>query len=131
MALIDSSTDRTKNKHLAIMMRFESDFEVKDAFLGLLQLINATADGIFSALINFLAQNGIPYQENTVGFGSDGENTMFGCNNSVVTLLKAEIPELFTMKCICHSLSLAASAASKQLPDKIESLFSGITYSHQ
>lgn len=51
---------------------------------------------------------------------------MFESNNSVVTRLKEELPELFTMKCICHSLSLAVSAATKQLPNNVENLLSSI-----
>lgn len=124
--IIDSSTDRTRTKHLAMVMRFEKNFESKDVFLGLLELSDATANGIFNSVLNFMVENGIPYKDNLIGFAADGENTMFGSNNSVVTKLKAAIPELFTMKCICHSLSLATSAASKELPDAVESLLSNI-----
>nr|CAI5861430.1 unnamed protein product [Callosobruchus analis] len=43
---------------------------------------------------------------------------MMGAHNSLKTLLVNDIPDLYTMKCICHSLALCASYASEKLPDE-------------
>ena len=59
-----------------------------------------------------------------VGFASDGTSVMFAVNNSVATKFKKDIPNLFTMKCICHSLARAVSYAVQELPDEIEELLS-------
>ena len=47
---------------------------------------------------------------------------MFGQHHSVFTLLKAEIPHLFAMKCLCHSVHLCASHACERLPRSVEDL---------
>lgn len=61
-----------------------------------------------------------------VGFAADGASTMFGEKNSVAQKFKRDIPNLFTMKCICHSLALTVSYASKKLPDYLQTLFSDV-----
>lgn len=45
-----------------------------------------------------------------VGFAADWTNTMMGAKNSLqAALLKKDVPRLFIMKCVCHSLALCAS----------------------
>ena len=53
-------------------------------------------------------------------------SVMIGCNNSFMTYLKAEVSELVTMNCICHSSALIASKACEKLPSSCESLIRGI-----
>lgn len=57
-----------------------------------------------------------------IGFGADGANTMFGRHHSLSTILKEDIPHLFTMKCMGHSYPLCASYACLKLPRGIEDL---------
>lgn len=57
-----------------------------------------------------------------IGFAADGANVMMGVNNSLSTLLKQDIPNLFVMKCICHSFHLCASYDCKKLPRSVEDL---------
>ncbi len=45
---------------------------------------------------------------------------MFGCRQSVSTLLKQEIPHLLSVKCSCHSIHLVACYATRVLLDTIE-----------
>lgn len=47
---------------------------------------------------------------------------MMGANNSFQSLLKNDIPNLFVLKCTCHSLTLCASYASEKLPNYVEEL---------
>nr|CAI5832605.1 unnamed protein product [Callosobruchus analis] len=54
-----------------------------------------------------------------------------GAHNSLKTLLVNDIPDPYTMKCICHSLALFASYASEKLPDDAEKLVRSIySYMH-
>jgi hypothetical protein len=71
--------------------------------------------------VNALKSENIPL-ENLVGFGSDGCNTMFGSQNSVVSRLKAHFSGIIVQKCVCHSLHLCASEAYKVLPRQCEDL---------
>jgi len=81
------------------------------------------SQGLYKAIVDFFATHGIPYKDNLVGFGADGASTMFGKDNSVAARLKRDIPKLFMLKCVCHSLALAVSHASKVLPDSLLMLF--------
>ncbi|XP_031348207.1 uncharacterized protein LOC116174429 [Photinus pyralis] len=47
---------------------------------------------------------------------------MMGGNHSVMKLLKNDIPNLFVMKCICHSFHLCASKACEKIPRFVEDL---------
>ena len=63
------------------------------------------------------------------GYASDTTNVMFRQHNSVVTQLKELIPDLFVMKCLCHTAHLCASHACERLPQVVEDLVRDI-YSH-
>ncbi|XP_008178816.1 zinc finger protein 862-like [Acyrthosiphon pisum] len=114
--LIDESTDRSSIKHLAIVVRImdKNQFLVRDEFACLESISHATAKNIFDVIIKFFNTNEIPYKDNLIGFASDGANAMFGCRHSVKTLLEEEVPGIFLMKCVCHSMALCASYACYQ-----------------
>ena len=57
-----------------------------------------------------------------IGFASDGANAMMGAHNSLSSRLVTDIPNLFIMKCICHSFHLCASYACMSLPRAVEQL---------
>ena len=62
-----------------------------------------------------------------VGFAADGASTMFSDGpNCVSERLKKVIPNLYVMKCLCHSLALAVSYAAKVLPEDLHSLLHDI-----
>ena len=75
---------------------------------------------IFQCLINQL-QNAIPTC-NIIGFAADTCNVMMGEHNSVQQKMKTIIPNIFIMRCICHTAHLCASYASKKLPRTVEEL---------
>lgn len=82
---------------------------VKDRFLTLLPMADATATTIYTSIKNIFVIHDIPYKQNLIGLTSDGANVVVGTNHSVSKLLKDDIPNLFTLKCICHSFALCAS----------------------
>lgn len=58
-----------------------------------------------------------------MGIGTDNASVMVGINNGVFAKLKQEIPHLILVRCLCHSLQLAVSAAAKEfLPRNLEFL---------
>ncbi|CAG9782434.1 unnamed protein product [Diatraea saccharalis] len=80
------------------------------------------ANGIIAAIKTTLTKFSIPLQ-NLVGIGTDNASVMTGVNNGVHAKLKEELPNLVLVRCVCHSLQLAVSAATKQfLPRNLEFL---------
>ena len=121
--IIDESTDIASKKQLAIVVRFYCDREmrVKSRFFKLVEVTKGDADTLANSVFTQLEKNGIPC-ENMIGFASDTTNVMFGAHHSVVTLLKEKIPNLFVMRCLCHSAHLCASHACERLPRTVEDL---------
>lgn len=63
-----------------------------------------------------------------IGFASDETAIMMGIHHSVSTECKKIIPNLFVMKCICHSMDIAASNAAKKLHAYLEEVLLEIFY---
>jgi len=122
--MIDESTDKSSTKHLAVVSRMvqHSNFEVRDEFVKLIEVSNASAKGVYDAIVNFFNTHDIPYKHNLTGFASDGPNVMFGNRHSVKSLLEEDVPHLFVIKRLCHSLALCASYACQKLPSDVENL---------
>lgn len=120
--LIDESTDITVHKYLGIIIIYYSCTHKKiiSTFLDIPMLYECDADGIVAAIKASLTRFGIPLQ-NLMGIGTDNAAVMTGVNNGVHAKFKRELPSLVLVRCICHSLQLAVSAATKQfLPRNLE-----------
>ncbi len=120
--IVDESTDKGCVKHLCMVVRLIIENEVKDCFLSLIPLKDATADSLYNHVVEFFRKHNIPYKENLIGFAADGANVMLGAHHSLSSLLKKDIPNLYIMKCICHSFALCASYACLKLPRSLEDL---------
>ena len=94
----------------------------------LVEVTAADADHITAAVLGSFERACIP-TNNIIGFAADTTNVMFGSHHSVATLLKATVPNLFTMKCLCHSAHLCASHACEKLPRTVEDMVRD-TYSY-
>lgn len=57
-----------------------------------------------------------------MGFAADGANVIMGGNQSVAKYFNDEIPDIFILKCSCHSFALCASYACKKIPESVETL---------
>ena len=103
--IVDESTDITATKSLDIVVRYNENFTIREEFLGLVPVSDASAVNLYNVITQFFNDNDIPYKTNLIGFAADGANNVTGKNNYVMTILKKDVPTLFTMKCICHSLA--------------------------
>jgi hAT family C-terminal dimerisation region len=103
---------------MAVVLSFW-DGKLNSEMLKMKRVKDATAEGLFTALIAELAKSKIP-ESRMVGFSADTCNTMFGERNSVSQKLRAQIPHLLTVKCSCHSCHLCSSKAFAMLPALIE-----------
>lgn len=88
-------------------------------YLGLVELLDADANGIVDAIIDFLQANALDIV-NMVDIATDGASVMVGRQHSVYTLLKQRQPNLQLIRCVCHSLDIVAQKAMQQLPSNVE-----------
>ena len=120
--IVDESTDKGRTKHPCVIACTMMNTIVSDAFYDLVPVENANAQSLYEIVVKCLADEGIPYKNNMIGFASDGASVMMGAHNSLASRLKSDIPDLFIMKCICHSFHLCASYACATLPRTVEQL---------
>ena len=120
--IVDESTDKGCTKHLALVVRVVTKDSVQDSFLTLIPLISATATCLHEKIKGLFTEKGIPYKSNMIGFAADGASVMMGEHHSLSMLFKDDIPDLFILKCTCHSFHLCASYACSKLPRSIEDL---------
>ena len=118
--LVDESTDRTGSKFLVIICRYFcfNSGELKEEFLALPEVHDASANGLKTLVYEVLNDQCIPYS-NIIGFASDNASVMLGKRNGLATLIKNDLPWLAVIGCVCHSFSLCSSAACKKLPSDI------------
>lgn len=109
--IVNESTDKGCSKHLALVARVATHNKVKVIFLALIPVESATAVDLYNHIKAVFNDETIPCLEKMVGFVTDGASVMMGVNNLQSTLLKADIPNIFIKKCLCHSFNLCASYA--------------------
>ena len=121
--IIDETTDKSTAKQLAILTtHFDMEsFQSKKYLLYMIEVNDGSAKGIYSAVKQSFHKLHVP-MENIIGYSSDTTNVMFGAHNSVAQLLKAEFPNVFTVKCSCHLIHLISSYAALKLPKGLEDL---------
>ena len=130
--LIDESTDVASHKLWCVVLCYFSEFEeqILTEFFDLLQVVEATGEVLFNALIfNALKESlnniGLSLVD-FIGFGCDGASSMVGKHNSVWSRIKHESPNCFLVPCICHSLALSIAHAFDNQPSHLGHLLSEI-----
>ena len=89
---------------------------------------NGKADGVFESLRAALKEGGISW-DRVVGYASHGENLMQGQNNNFfLTRMKEVVPDIFVLKCFCHSFHLVAEHACTSLLKTAEQLIHVYNY---
>ncbi|KAL3230285.1 hypothetical protein MRX96_023459 [Rhipicephalus microplus] len=124
--IIDESTDISVTKFFAISIIYHSVTKsgIMTTFLHLCTLEVCTADEIVAA-VKFTLMEYCLKLESMKGEGTNNASIMTGINNHVHRKLKAEAHQLVLIRCVCHSLQLATSAATAEaLPRILEYLIS-------
>ena len=85
----------------------------------------ADSNTLYKAIIDYCVNINLKI-ENLAGLGTDGGSNLCGQGHSVFALLKAENLKLHLVRCVCHALNNAVSAASRQFPGSIEFLLKKI-----
>lgn len=97
--LVDESTELSSMKTLAVVIRYFCGTRVRDRFLGLLEALDLTAEGLYGSLMACLEKNYIPINQ-MIGIAADNANVMIGDKGG----LRAKLSE--TNKFICDGLRL-------------------------
>lgn len=127
--IVDESTDISVTKYLSVAIIYHSKAksEIVTTFLALCVLETCDARGIVEGIKCVLSEYRLNL-ENLVGIGTDNASVMVGVNNGVYQQLRAHVPHLVLIRCVCHSLQLATSAAvAEGLPRSLDYLV-GDTY---
>lgn len=128
--LVDESTDITSSKLLTVVVRcVNKDFLVADEFLCLLKVTDFSAVGLHTVIKKWMTDREIPYVQNMIALAADNASVMVGEKESVAALFKKEIPNLFIIRCTCHSLARCAFYATAKLPYEVEKLLQKV-YAH-
>lgn len=80
---IDESTDIATKKSLCVVARTIIDSQVRDIFLCLMEVNDASAKGIYDDLKKYFENERIEYKSNLIGIGADGAAVMTGLKTSV------------------------------------------------
>lgn len=104
-----------------MVARYYKDGNVKDKYIGLLEVKNGGAESLFTAIKNFLSMRNIPLAK-LFGVAADNASVMQEKISSVHARFREEIPDIFVIGCVCHSLALCSTAACKKLPTSVEIL---------
>ena len=100
----------------------------KDSLLDTIAVEDRTAKGLYQTVEFLLEKRGISFN-NIVGFGGDNCSSMIDelIISGFKNLLKDDVPSIFVMSRICHSMALCASYAVNVLKSYLEAFFQDIT----
>ncbi|KAJ8968828.1 hypothetical protein NQ314_002090 [Rhamnusium bicolor] len=103
-------------------MRLKKNYPSYTSYLDLAPIMSCDADGLIDAIKIVLTKYNLNIN-NLIGIGTDNASVMVGVNNGLYTKLKAGVPHLILIRCVCHSLQLSVSHASKEcMPRNLEYL---------
>ena len=127
--MCDGGNDNFQKKYFGILVRLwdQGQHKVVVRFLDCPVCNIATGETLFQALEETLQSRSIPWQ-NVIGFASDSASVMVGRKNSVLSRVREQQPDVFSLGCMCHLAALCAAAALKKLPISIDGLLIDIYY---
>ena len=137
--IIDETTDIGTTKCCGIISKyFDKEInKIETRLLGIENIfltkenMSASGERLFEIIMNYFTTYNIPH-DNFIGFASDGASNLIGINNSLVSRLLKQFPGLTVIKCMCHSMHLYSSNASKCLPRSCEDFLRNVyNYFHQ
>ncbi|KAL7292528.1 hypothetical protein TKK_0014099 [Trichogramma kaykai] len=130
---VDESTDVSKDKLLAIEVRFFDfeDLKVKTFFWDLYPVFeknikaSATAERLFQCINLSFSSYNVPLN-NIHAISMDGCSTMTGRTRGVKALLEAVIPNVISIRCPAHITHLVAKHAVERLPKNLLSFIKNV-----
>ena len=113
--LLDESNNIAASKLLGVSIIYHSTQQSKviSTYLGQVKLDQCDAEAIVNALKLLLAKMKLNLQ-NLLAIETDNASVMVRVNNGVYAKLKVKLSHLILIKCLCHSLQLAVSQASRE-----------------
>ena len=126
--LLDESTDVSVTQILALVVRYvnANTMQTVDRCFDIIEVLDGTSLGLLKAVSNVLFEKHSIPPKNRIGLGADNCATMMGKVSGFQAQLKEACPHIFVNGCICHSLALCLSHASKKLPAWIENFIRDI-----
>lgn len=116
--MLDESTDRGNRKRLLVYIQYLHERKLQTSLLSNIEILTAKADAetITNHVLTELRMKGLSVA-GLVGIGTDGANVMTGKKSGVVVRLREHSPTLIGTHCAAHRCALAASQASKSIPE--------------
>lgn len=126
--ILDEGTDISTEKLLGVILRYYSYAKKQfvTTFLGLIDLAAGNADSILEGLERLMNKFNINL-EKLIAIGTDNASNMTGVHNGLYQKIKTKygLENLVLVRCVCHSLQLAVSAATgEHFPNNLEFLIS-------
>ena len=110
-----------------VVLYFDSNkHDVQDSLLDTVAVEDGTAKELYQAVKFLLEKRDISF-DNIVGFGSDNCSSMMGEKSGLKKLLEDDVPSIFVMGCICHSMALCANYAVNVLPSYLKAFLKDVT----
>ena len=112
--IADEASDISHNEYLNISVRWvNSDFDVHEDVLGLVQLPDTRAVTPFSVIKDVLIRCSLPISQ-CRGQAFNGASNMSGVRNGVQALIKQEESRALYVHCLAHSLNLCVQEVTKK-----------------
>ena len=113
---------------LALVVRYvnANTMQTVDRCFDIIEVLDGTSLGLFKAVSIVLFEMHSILPKNLIGLGADNCATTIGKVSEFQAQLKEACPHIFVNGCICHSLALCLSHASKKLPAWIENFICDI-----
>ena len=111
--MVDESTDVSKHGSSVMYLRLLMNGVFVTVFWRILQVSDASGDGLFSLISSAFEMDGIP-KWLLFSFASDGASVMTGSENRVAVQLRAAFSMFMLLcHCIAHRHALACASAAK------------------
>lgn len=105
--------EATHNEQMSLSIRWvDTDYDVHEEALGLIQLPNTRAETIFSAIKDILIRCSLNMKQ-CCGQAYDGAANMSGTRNGVQALFKRESPHTLYVHCLAHCLNLCVKEVTR------------------
>ncbi|KAK2701213.1 hypothetical protein QYM36_020120 [Artemia franciscana] len=119
--IVDETTDKSLAKALVMIAKYKhhATLLVKEEFLGLVEVTDASSEGQKKLIQTYLKDSGVPVSS-LIGIAYYNVYVNTGVHGGVGALFQEFLPQIFMLGCTSHSLALCASYATKFLPGGLE-----------